>query len=333
MIAYDPLRPPSVFDPSAAAYKEWLHLNLFDHGNAVVGVVNVSLHGDPRSPQALSVLAVLIHRTGHGWVGGAEVHGPDETRMGTSMITVPDGAFAVDHAAGAVFADARLTDLGVSVRLEARAVGPSRAIERPVPIGDGWLSWYVVPRLTVTGHVQVGDERHALANATAYHDHNWGRWHWGDDVAWDWATFHATQDDLTVVFARSCDRARTRLGRAWLLVRSSEGERRFPASSVEVESDAWVAGRAHRIPGAMAALHQDRSRPLMPTRFRLAARHAGDRVELEFAAESVGQIINADPVKRGYGFIHELAGRFTARGVLSDRAFEVDGLGIVERVD
>jgi hypothetical protein len=31
--------------------------------------------------------------------------------------------------------------------------------------------------------------RKMLDRAPGYHDHNWGRWHWGQDLGWEWGCF------------------------------------------------------------------------------------------------------------------------------------------------
>jgi hypothetical protein len=45
-----PLHLPLSGDPLGMIYKEWLHLNFFDHASGAMGLINTSIHGHPRDP-------------------------------------------------------------------------------------------------------------------------------------------------------------------------------------------------------------------------------------------------------------------------------------------
>ena len=49
------------------------------------------------------------------------------------------------------------------------------------------MSWLFVPRLRADGWLRIGGREHRFDNDLAYHDHNWGRFWWGDDFGWTWA--------------------------------------------------------------------------------------------------------------------------------------------------
>jgi len=63
----------------------------------------------------------------------------------------------------------------------------------------GWLSGYVVPVLSgpVGGELRIGGESVSLAEATGYHDHNWGFWR---DVRWQWG--QVGNAELSFVYGR-----------------------------------------------------------------------------------------------------------------------------------
>jgi hypothetical protein len=333
MIPLDVLRRPSPFDPSAPAYKEWLHLNLFDHASGAIGLLNLSLHGSPEDARALAVAATLLYLPGQEWIGGAVVYDQAEARVGPTSIAVPGAAIAVHHASATVHVSVLDNEQRLSARIRALADGAAFSIEQPLPLGSGWISWYVVPSLTVSGSMRAADQDLALDGALGYHDHNWGRWHWGDDLGWDWGTFAAASPGPTIVYARTTDRRRQKLGPAWLLVRYEGHERRFPAASVSSTTSGIFAGPIRRVPGAMAALHQDRAAPALPREVRIEARYADDALVLDFTAEAAVQIICADPVRRGFGFIHELAGAFRMHGTIGGKEVIATGLAVFEHVD
>ena len=59
------------------------------------------------------------------------------------------------------------------------------------------------------GEATVGGRRLDLAAASAYHDHNWGRWHWGDDLGWDWGAFLTPAPGPAIVLVRTTNREHT----------------------------------------------------------------------------------------------------------------------------
>ena len=60
----------------------------------------------------------------------------------------------------------------------------------------------VMSRLTASGSVTTGTTTIDVRRASAYHDHNWGRWHWGDDVGWEWGAFMAESPGPAIVISR-----------------------------------------------------------------------------------------------------------------------------------
>jgi hypothetical protein len=332
VIAADTLRPPSDLDPSAGAYKDWLHLNVFDHAGGAVGLVNASLHGAPADPRSRAVGAALFHVPDRGWAGNLEVLGIDEANLGARSIGLERVALAVDAGNGDVLAAAHLPEDGLEVDVRGRQEGPGHRIELPVPLEPGWISWSVAPVLRLSGRITVGGADLDLDRATGYHDHNWGRWQWGDDVGWEWGCFQAP-DGPAFVVSRTTDRDHRRTGPPHLLAVVGRHRRSWTGARVEVEIGGVLDARLRRLPGAMAALHQDRARPRLPDRVAVRATDGEDRVALEFHARAAAQLIAADPTGRGFGFIHELVGTFSARWAFAGAAGSCAGLGIFEHVD
>lgn len=333
MTSFDVLRPPSPFDPHAGGYKDWLHLNLFDHDAGAVGVVNLSLHGDPKDPRSRVVGTALVYLPGLGWTGNTIVRGFEESRIGPTSIALDRVAIAVDHASGMVTASARLDDDGLKLSVRAMATEPAVMGEEALPLGRNWISWYVIPRLSADGELSIGGRTFHLAAASAYHDHNWGRWHWGDDLGWEWACLHSPTPGPTVVLACTTDRAHRRVSPATLIVGVGGRRRTFLAGAVRSTTIGELPGRPRRLPGAMAALHTDRAAPRLPAIVRVSADDGHDSVELEFLAAAAVQLITADPVRAGYGYIHELAGSFQLSGRLDGTELAASGLGVLEYVD
>lgn len=333
MIQADALRPPSALDLAASAYKDWLHLNVLDHASGTVGLVNVSLHGAPDDPRARAIGTALLYLPDVGWVGNVEVRGQSEARVGVGSVALSQTALAVDYPAGRMLASARFPRDALALRLTAQAAAPAIDIEQQLPFGPGWVSWYVVPRLTVSGEVIVGSLRIDLAHASAYHDHNWGRWYWGDDVGWEWAAFLTPAPGPAFVLSRATDRRHRRVGNPVLIVQRGSRRRTFGGRTVAIDYAGQLDGRLRRLPGALAALHQDRATPRLPARVTVRADDGRDRVEIVFTARAAAQLIAGDPAVRGYGFLHQIAGSFVASGRIGAHDLGGSGLAVLEHVD
>lgn len=333
MITFDRLRPPSPLDPTAAAYKDWLHLNLFHHPTACVGLVNVSLHGPSSDPRSRAIGTALFHDPVLGWVGNVLVRDQEEAEIGTASLSLDRIAAALHPTAVAVLASARLPADHLDLETTAIALSRPVLIEQRIPLGAGWISWSVVPRLRVEGRIDLGGDPIDLAEASAYHDHNWGRWHWGQDFGWEWGAFLAPSPGPAIVFTRLTDRRHERTGPPRATIDVSERRLVFPGETVSVEFDGELQARPRRLPGAQAALHQARARPRLPARVRVSASDEKGALEVEFAPRAVAQLIAGDPILPGYHFLHELVGEFHCTVRLGGDKIEASGLGVFEYVD
>jgi hypothetical protein len=328
----DGLRPPGAADRDRELYKDWLHLNLFDPASGVVGLVNVALHGAPEDPRARAVGTALAHLPGEGWVGNAEVAALQAVDVSETHVGLRGVGIGLVRRSNAVLASVRLSEHGLTLDLQAEVA--QRPISAPwrLALGHGWIAWHAVPRLTVRGSARVAGRPLDLGRAAAYHDHNWGRWRWGDDLGWEWGCFLGDEDS-TIVLSRTTDREHTRRNAPLLTLHHAGRRRTFSGASVSVDYGGQVAAPPRRLPGALAVLHGDRARPRLPAQVCIVADDGRDHVALTFTPRAAAQLIAAEVHCRGYGFIHELPGSFSVRGEVAGRAIEFGGLGIYEHVD
>ena len=332
MTLADHLRPPGTADPTAAAYKDWLHLNLFDHGTGRTGLINLSLHGAPTAASSLAVGAALVEDPDAGWVGNVIVRSRADSAVRETSIALDDAALALEPTSGRLLASVRRAVDGLVVTAAARPTAQPFAAELPHPFGSGWIGWRVVPRLEVSGTAGVLGTAVDLAGWVAYHDHNWGRWHWGDDIGWEWGAF-AAADGTTFVLACTTNRAHTRSGPPLLVADVAGTRRNFSGPRLRLQWSGPCQSPRRRLPGALAALHTDRMAARVPQRLVIEADDGVDRIELHFTARSTAQLILTDPSRPGVSFLHELAGTFTADCHVRRTHTEVDGLAMVERLE
>src|ERR1043165_2957903 len=100
MISFDSLRPPSLVEPSAGKYKDWLHLNILDHESGSVGLINCSLHGSPADTRSRAIGTAIVHIPGVGWVGNIQIGAFSEAAIGRSSINLKQMALSVHQPSG-----------------------------------------------------------------------------------------------------------------------------------------------------------------------------------------------------------------------------------------
>jgi hypothetical protein len=327
----DRLRPPGPKDEQPNAYKEWLHLNVFDARSDTAIVLNAALHGPVNDACAVASATALIG-SGGDWSTHIETFDRVTATVTDEAIVVGDIALKLEPVSGGLSAsfasDATQFTVFVSPLCDSiDTVGPA-------PFGSGWIGWRAVPALSVSGSLQRRDHAIDLDGAIAYHDHNWGRWRWGDDIGWEWLTWPSAKG--AIVMSRSTDRAH-RQGTPYVCV-SLPGRRgwrnhSYGGSSTRVEFPSWRRGCESRVPGAMAALHSGRMAPMLPAAVEIMVNDGFDKLRATMRVEHVIQVIVAEPCGYGYSFIHELFGRFEVTGTCEGHQFEFDGQGVFEYVD
>jgi hypothetical protein len=324
--AVDAVAEPAGPLPFDAAYKEWYHFNLSTPRAGVV--VNLGVAGGARSGvRDCGTVIVLAHRAGRGWCGGIDAYsGADVSpargvamRLGGCELTYADGAY---HLSAALMDGS----VEVSARLEPSTFPV--AIRNRVAFGGGSNDWVIVPRLAVTGQVRIGTGVHPLTGGAAYHDHNRGRWHWDDDLGWDWGYAHEpAADGVTLVFERITDRWHRPVGEGGAIVWS--GERVTKAFLADHLSVAY--GPLRPLPwGAVPpvlGIVRGRAPTMVPSSVTATAREGGDWVELAFTPAAALQVLLPHERGDGYASIHEMWGTYRARGRVRGGAigFTTDG--------
>jgi hypothetical protein len=325
----DHVRLPTPLDPTAAFAKDWLHLNLFDHASGTVGLINASMHGDPSTATAIAVGSALFHHPRVGWFGGADVQDAGSAYVDLAGFGLRSVGFVFTEDGGVAVSVARP---GIEASLTAHPVERAIIVEERLPFGPGWISWRAVPRLVVEGRLQLLGHDHHLSRFSAYHDHNWGRWRWGDDAGWEWGAFLAEPPGPAFVWSRPTNRAHT-TGASLLSIHSDGRERRFSGPALRVERRGRWTGEVNRVPGATAALRADRRLPFLPERVVVSFDDGRDHGRISFDVAGAAQIVCAEPAAPGIGFIHELCGAGTWTASLGGAHAEGAVLGVAEHAD
>lgn len=330
MSAFDVLRPPVSSDPTARAYKDWLHLNVFDARTGLIALINTSLHGPPDDRRSRAVGVALAWTMNDDWNGGIEIAGFRDVSIGSQAIMLETISIAVTPDQRSIRAAVRRRADGLEADLIATPAARPFGLETRSPFGSGWISWHAVPLLRITGEIRIDGRRIDLSEAIAYHDQNRGRWYWGEDIAWEWGAFAFPTLDAVFVFARACDKKHERLGPTHFFMERNGQTTVFAVDRLSVEYAGALGPVARRIPGALAAVHPDRHDPGLPATIVITAVDGMNTVRLALNARTAAQVILAEPTRPGYSFINEIAGTCAVSGRVGDMEFTASGLGIFE---
>ncbi|MEZ0357517.1 hypothetical protein [Mycobacterium sp. SA01] len=328
----DFLRTPVLAGVQPAAFKEWHHFVI--HGHGVRVLINFSLNnevfgaGDIRPAPRVIVIA-----HDENWTGAIE-------RFDRHAIEVsPDlGGLAIGNNKMTVEADGYYVSIDLpdnDIRGELHFAATSQPfVVRNEPAGEGRISWLFVPRLRAQGWLHIGGRDHRFDDELAYHDHNWGRFRWGDDFGWTWATILPTapDDPWSMVFVEITDRSWLRsVSRSLYVWRHDEPAAIFRHAAVQTRSDGRLARAADcTLPPPMRLL-LDGELPGVPARVEVGACRAGDSVHVEFTSRSYARLAQPSEVRPDRSTVLcETDGTVRVHGTIKGENFTFDGTGVFE---
>lgn len=224
--------------------------------------------------------------------------------------------------------EAALPERQLSVKLDLTPL--ARPVVAPtIRLGrEERLSWAVVPRLLAEGEIEAAGRRQAVIAAPAYHDRNWGRFAWGGDYAWEWATLLPDEPAApwSFVYSRIADRGRAATSAQSVIVWRGETPLRkfYDRDLVVSQEGAAPDGRPFRIP-RISSLVSSGLAADTPRRLTIMARGYDDDLRLELEFERLAQVVVPNDVWPGLTALSEASGRFRASGRLAGERVEFHG--------
>jgi hypothetical protein len=310
-----------------------LHLNVFDLETSLVALINVSLHGPPDDRRSRAVGTALAVANTDSWAGGIEIRGFDEVSIEPEGILLETISLTFSRDGRSLHVAVRRPDDGLEADFVATPASRPFSFDLRAPFGSGWISWFALPLVKISGKLRFDGRTILLNDAIGYHDHNWGRWFWGNDAAWEWGAFTFPNDGGVIVFARTCDKGHDVYGHVHFSVQMAGRTLVFPPHRVDIAFEGRLGGSNRRVPGALAAIHPDRRHPALPRTLRVTSSDGINGLQLTFEARSAAQLILAEPTRPGYGFINELTGGCRVRGRIGGIQVDATGLGVFEHVE
>jgi hypothetical protein len=328
----DFLRAPLLATAEPEGFKEWHHFVI--HGSGRRLLINFSLTSEPsRTGQLRLAPRVIVIDHEKRWTGAIERFDDSELEMsadlnsltigGNRMIVRPDGyEVTID-----------LPGRDITGELQFTPVSRPFVVNNQ-PVGDGRMCWLFVPKLRADGWLRIKDREHRVESELAYHDHNWGRFWWGDDFGWTWGTILSQQSEnpWSLVFLRMTDRRRLRcLSQALYVWHHDEPAAIFRHAAVQTRS-CGLLGRAAdcTLPAPMRLL-LDGEVADVPERVEVTATRAGDTVHAEFRPQSYARLAQPSEVCLDRSTVLcETSGTARASGLINGEQMQFVGTGVFE---
>lgn len=327
----DFLRAPVLAAARAEQFKEWHHYVVHRPGWRLI--VNFSLTSEIRpghAPRLVPRVIVIAHA--ERWTGVVERFDCEPIiaadlgtlTVGANRMTVsPDGyRVVIDMPEHGIHGDLHLTPTSRPFVVNNQ------------PVGDGRLSWLFVPRLAADGWFRIDGREQRLSGAVAYHDHNWGRFRWGDDFGWEWASvLPATPDDpWSFVFMRMTDRHRLRsLSQALYVWHHNEPAAMFRGAAVTARSTGLL-GRPPdcTLPPAMRLVLGGDATDV-PAAMEITATRSDDVVRAELRTESYARLAQPSEVHLDRSVVlAECSGTASVSGRINGDNIDFSGVGVLE---
>jgi hypothetical protein len=317
----------------AGPYKEWHHFAVL--AGPIELVLNLSVGTDTRTgATGLLGRVVALWRAGEGWGGGVQEAPVPRVPAGRVALDVGTARLSWDGAAYRLHIPDGPAELSAELTLHPETMP---ALSTQVPFGPrARVDWLVVPRLRTRGRVRIGGAEHVLDGALAYHDHNWGRFAWGEDFAWEWG--FVLPDDPAVghslVFTRLLDRQRRQVrSQGLFLWEGARQTRIFVDRQLRmVPEGPPPGGPICDRPPVMGMLLPGRAAGV-PGRLHIDAEDHGDRLRVELDIEAVSRLgVPDEPPRTGLTLLAETSARATVSGRIRGRPVSFAGRAVVEFV-
>lgn len=337
LLEMDVFHAPESDDPTASLYKEWHYFNIIDEEQELSFITTFMLNGNVNDPTMSAAVNLVSYNTPAGNDTKMDAYSINKARwsntspnvtIGKSKVTLKNDGYHVH-----TISRDGTTEFNAVYKPE---VEPSSIWTVPFPeIPYRVMNWFVAAsKVNVNGTLTVNkgadDEKtYVLENVRGYHDHNWGRWLWSDDIGWDWAQASSRKNDNE----NSTGKYSISLGHM------TNNDHTIPKSTIleiwenEEIMTTFKDNEVKIIHESTTTLPNMPNNPY-PTVNVIKAKSGGDKLNIRFTTEQVTPImlpLQPEGVN-GYRIIWELVGKYEVNGIINKQKVNFETNGYMEYV-
>ncbi len=328
----DFLRTPVLAAAEPTGFKEWHHFVVHTQGCRLL--INFSLSNET-SPTGHHQLAprVIVIAHAEQWTGAIERFDPSALEISAGLGDVSVGGNRMTLGSDGYRVVIDLPGHAIAGEIEFAATSRPFVVNNQ-PLGEGRMSWLFVPRLRADGWLRIGGHEYRLQDDLAYHDHNWGRFLWGDDFGWTWGTIlpQRHEEPWSLVFLQMTDRRRLNcLSQALYVWHHDEPAAIFRHAAVQTQSSGFLDRPPDcTLPPPMRLL-MDGATPAVPEQLQVNATRAGDTVQVQFRPQSYARLAQPSEVHLDRSTVLcESSGTARVRGSIKGVAMDFVAAGVFE---
>lgn len=341
------LRIPLDQPESSLDWKDWYHFVLLDLDKGVRSLVNINLMGKPGQGEIQVSFLVNIPNQ---LISPALQSESPVASFGTTFsvewkldmvrpfpLLLQGKGFYLEINGKNALVQVQDARSQLSIRFQTEAQATPLLVTEDSPFGSGFIGWGLVPGLQVTGELSVCGQNFSINhNWFCYHDRNFGRFRWGEDIGWEWLVAAGKSDDgsnLTFVLDWRTNKDHSQKGMPYIFIYlNNELCKVFLGSSLEINWH-WSPSPIlpPRLPGIMASLFSDRTLK-MPQTLQIAAADEQDQLLLKVDFDAATELIVPDNQARQYTFIAEVTGKTEVNLALKGETLRSKGLIYAEYV-
>jgi hypothetical protein len=312
-------------------WKDWYHYILFDPISSTRLLFNFSLSGNPQTGEIVTTLFVnsLAATGSKEGIGFMDISEWKRAAIRRVPLVVKSPVAEISFVNEETFVEVQSEDKNISLRLTAKPVATPFLIPEFFPFGNGFIGWGFIPGMTVRGSLTLGGTKLEIGSDWyCYHDHNYGRFNWGDDIGWIWWTASLRSEDgklMSFVFHKGNSRSNKKSGIPYLFIYEDNIlKKAFMGNTIRLTMEREPTARIPVIfPGPLASVFIDNHICCVKT-ISIRGRDDRDDVQIRLQVEEVLQIILPDYQKKQYSYLMEMNGKCS--GSYSIKSKKVKGL-------
>ena len=330
----DSFKLPTVFDNQIDSYKEWQHFNVFDNKTGLFALINYVVSGNIYNINKGIVAKVALIRDPKGLIYSAiEPHNTKELNISYLGPNIQFNGASITYNNYSYRVSLIMDTIPIKADLDFKiASQPLTSMTKP--FGSGFLGWTAFCKMKVNGSITIADTIYTIKNSYGYHDHDWGRYSWGEKVGWEWGIFG--DDDpsgITILFDRRTDGIRGNIRDKVLLVyKGSYLKVNIQDNNLNVNLQGRFEGKKIVVPGLMGILHPEKGSSLPKKIIIKGFTSTKEMIRIEYTPEVIIQFILPNFKGKGESQINEMLGKIKIEHSLSEIKLSTNMRGCMEMV-
>ncbi len=278
-------------------------------------------------------VTMIVRHDRNAWAGDVVQFAPDHAKVGQARTDIEIGGNAIRFADAAYHVRAAVESGAVRADLRFRPLARPALASSVRLSGRERMRWLVVPRLVAEGEIAVAGRTLLLKEAPAYHDRNWGHFHWGENYSWEWATILPLSASVpwSLVYMRISDGTRNRTFSQGLMVwRGAHSRRVFHGADMRLRQAGWLQQdrilRLPRIVNLMVGGHAT----AVPRVLDVEARAWSDYIDAHLTFEDMAQVGVPNDAPDGLTMLSEVTGEAEVKGRVGGEEVQFHGRVLME---